>query len=131
MRSWVHRVPKEDLPTPPLFPSRQTQRPSDSRSDYFASGCCYCLPRSGYRYRQDDILSFNVPTFAEAEPEGCIQVRSGRGRGGDKADSIDLFRLLLRMRGEWRKNETDSENDREPDHPENPDTLPNLLNNDR
>jgi hypothetical protein len=64
---------------------------------------------------EDEILPFNVPTFAEAEPEGCLQVRSGRGRGADPADSIDLFRLLLRFHGNRCKEQAECENDREPD----------------
>ena len=59
----------------------------------------------------------NVPTFAKAEPEGCRQLRTGRGRGGEPADSIDHPHLLLRFRGDRRKNETNSENNREPDQP--------------
>jgi len=66
---------------------------------------------------EDEILPFNVPTFAKAEPEGCRQLRTGRGRGGEPADSIDLSHLLLPLRGKRRKSEADSENDREPDPP--------------
>src|SRR4030095_913927 len=65
---------------------------------------------------EDEILPFNVPTFAKAEPEGCRQLRTGGGRGCEPADSIDLpHLLLLRFRGDRRKSEADSESDREPD----------------
>jgi hypothetical protein len=67
---------------------------------------------------EDEILPFNVPTFAKAEPEGCRQLGTGRGRGGEPADSIDLpHLLLLRFRGDRRKNHAETENDREPDQP--------------
>ena len=66
---------------------------------------------------EDEILSFDVPAFAEAEPESCPQVGSGGGRGGNPADSKDLLRLLLRLHRERRKKQAQSENDREPDPP--------------
>ena len=67
------------------------------------------------------VLDGDVPTLHVAQVAKPLPKSFGgfRKRGRtvpQKTDAVDL-RRLLRMRGEWRKNETDSENDREPDQP--------------
>jgi hypothetical protein len=66
----------------------------------------------------DDVLSLDISVVAQPLPKR-LRIVEGRSIGCrlEEPDSVDLPTCWLRVGGERRKSETESENDREPDQP--------------